>query len=316
MIAVPNDTATGGNSKSDAASSGANTSAKPKYDFRLNFTKVIDKFKEINLSDPKKAFVDLAEFAILFQSKKDFATGLSLLAEFAYGANKRGVLGEYIAAIGQETQNKLDIATITSNSSGTDANDMIVGSTGNDTIGAGNGNDILYGGEGNDTLDGYDGKDTLYGGDGDDTLYGGDDNDTLEGGAGNDRLEGGYYDDTYVFGRGDGSDTIYDGHGNDTIKFKEGINKEDITFVVADGNLSIKYGDSDAITINGYKNSSSYQIEKIELKNGSFITNSQINKIIQDINAYASDNGIVGIGHDVIRNDQNMMNLVMSGWNS
>ena len=517
MIAVPNDTATGGNSKSDAASSGANTSAKPKYDFRLNFTKVIDKFKEINLSDPKKAFVDLAEFAILFQSKKDFAAGLSLLAEFAYGANKRGVLGEYIAAIGQETQNKLDIATITSNSSGTDANDMIVGSTGNDTIGAGNGNDILYGGEGNDTLAGYNGKDTLYGGDGDDTLYGGsgndtleggagndrleggdyddtyvfgrgdgsdtiydghgndtikfkegislndlivkraqdiqhleisikgtedkitinnaynwdgsyynsgiienfefadgtklsfnelekqtmfkgtdgndtimganasdeihggagddkiyandgddilygeagndtigagngndilyggegndtlagyngkdtlyggdgDDtlyggsgNDTLEGGAGNDRLEGGDYDDTYVFGRGDGSDTIYDGHGNDTIKFKEGINKEDITFVVADGNLSIKYGDSDAITINGYKNSSSYQIEKIELKNGSFITNSQINKIIQDINAYASDNGIVGIGHDVIRNDQNMMNLVMSGWNS
>ena len=499
MIAVPNDTATGGNSKSDAASSGANTSAKPKYDFRLNFTKVIDKFKEINLSDPKKAFVDLAEFAILFQSKKDFAAGLSLLAEFAYGANKRGVLGEYIAAIGQETQNKLDIATITSNSSGTDANDMIVGSTGNDTIGAGNGNDILYGGdgddtlygedgndtleggagndrleggdyddtyvfgrgdgsdtvydsygndtikfkegislndlivkraqdiqhleisikgtedkitinnaynwdgsyynsgiienfefadgtklsfnelekqtmfkgtdgndtimganasdeihggagddkiyanngddilygeagndtigagngndilyggEGNDTLAGYYGNDILYGGDGDDTLYGEDGNDTLEGGAGNDRLEGGDYDDTYVFGRGDGSDTVYDSYGNDTIKFKEGINKEDITFVVADGNLSIKYGDSDAITINGYKNSSSYQIEKIELKNGSFITNSQINKIVQDINAYASDNGIVGIGHDAIRNDQNMMNLVMSGWNS
>ena len=197
-----------------------------------------------------------------------------------------------------------------------DGDDILYGEAGNDTIGAGNGNDILYGGEGNDTLAGYYGKDTLYGGDGDDTLYGEGDNDTLEGGAGNDRLEGGNHDDTYVFGRGDGADTIYDGHGNDTIKFKEGINKEDVTFVVVDSNLSIKYGDSDAITINGYKNSSSYQIEKIELKNGSFITNSQINKIVQDINAYASDNGIVGIGHDVIRNDQNMMNLVMSGWNS
>ena len=517
MIAVPNDTATGGNSKSDAASSGANTSAKPKYDFRLNFTKVIDKFKEINLSDPKKAFVDLAEFAILFQSKKDFATGLSLLAEFAYGANKRGVLGEYIAAIGQETQNKLDIATITSNSSGTDANDMIVGSTGNDTIGAGNGNDILYGGEGNDTLDGYDGKDTLYGGDGDDTLYGGDGNDTLEGGAGNDRLEGGNYDDTYVFGRGDGSDTIYDGHGNDTIKFKEGISlndlivkraqdiqhleisikgtedkitinnaydwsgsyynsgiienfefadgtklsfnelekqtmfkgtdgndtimganasdeihggagddkiyanngddilygeagndtigagngndilyggegndtldgydgkdtlyggdgddtlyggdgndtleggagndrleggnyddtyvfgrgdgsdtiydghgndtikfkegisKENLTFMFNGNNLSIRYGEGGSITVNNYVDNAAYQIEKIELEGGNFITNSQINKIIQDINSYARDNGITAISHDTIRNNQDMMSIVMSGWNS
>lgn len=198
---------------------------KPKYDFRLNFTKVIDKFKEINLSDPKKAFVDLAEFAILFQSKKDFAAGLSLLAEFAYGANKRGVLGEYIAAIGQETQNKLDIATITSNSSGTDANDMIVGSTGNDTIGAGEGNDTLYGGEGDDTLYGESGNDILYGNAGNDKLYGGGGNDTLEGGAGNDYLEGYYGDDIYLFGKGDGVDTIYDYGDNDTIKFKEGISK-------------------------------------------------------------------------------------------
>ena len=191
--------------------------------FSYDSSRVIDKFKEINLSDPKKAFVDLAEFATLFQNKKDFAAGLSLLAEFAYGANKRGVLSEYIAAIGQETQNKLDIATITSNSSGTDANDMIVGSAGNDKLYGQDGNDILYGGEGSDILSGEDGNDTLYGGDGDDALYGENGNDILEGGAGNDRLEGGDYDDTYIFGRGDGSDTIYDRHGGgDTIKFKEG----------------------------------------------------------------------------------------------
>ena len=503
MIAVPNDTATGGNSKSDAASSGANTSAKPKYDFRLNFTKVIDKFKEINLSDPKKAFVDLAEFAILFQSKKDFATGLSLLAEFAYGANKRGVLGEYIAAIGQETQNKLDIATITSNSSGTDANDMIVGSTGNDTIGAGNGNDILYGGVGNDYLEGGEGNDTLYGGEGNDTLYGGygddtyifnkgdgndiindtagnntirfgegiskedltvkvnsdnlvisfknsntdsltignlyyysyysdsrtrqyslealkfifqdgttigiedleklyyagsqdndnimgvsgsddtirglegndtlygfsgndslyggegndrlyggegednlygdegddglygekgDDilnggvgndyleggegNDTLYGGEGNDTLYGGYGDDTYIFNKGDGNDIINDTAGNNTIRFGEGISKEDLTFVYSNNNFSIRYGTDDTIAVNGYASNFAYQINKIELDNGNFISNSQINKIIQDINSYARDNGITAISHDTIRNNQDMMSIVMSGWNS
>ena len=272
MISVPNDTAAGGasgsasggagagngasagdNSKSDTANGGANASAKPKYDFRLNFTKVIDKFKEINLNDPKKAFVDLAEFATLFQSKKEFAAGLSLLAEFAYGANKRGVLGEYVAAIGQETQNKLDIATITSNSSGTNANDMIVGSTGADTLHGQNGNDTIYGGEGDDILGGGDGSDTLYGGDGDDKLYGSSGNDIFEGGAGNDYLDGADGNDTYIFGRGDGVDTIYDFRGNDTIKFKEGISANDLLVKRADDNInnleiSIK-GTEDKITI-------------------------------------------------------------------
>ncbi|WP_298025304.1 calcium-binding protein, partial [uncultured Campylobacter sp.] len=273
MISVLNDTAAGGasaggNSKSDTASGGANTSAKPKYDFRLNFTKVIDKFKEINLGDPKKAFVDLAEFATLFQSKKEFAAGLSLLAEFAYGANKRGVLGEYVAAIGQETQNKLDIATITSNSSGTNANDMMVGSTGNDNISAGNGNDILYGGEG------------------DDTLYGENDNDILEGGAGNDRLEGGADDDTYVFGRGDGADTIYDYSGNDTIKFKEGISLKDLIVKRAQDiqhlEISIK-GTEDKITINNaYNWNGSYynngMIENFEFADGTKLSLSELEK--------------------------------------
>ncbi|WP_298043567.1 calcium-binding protein, partial [uncultured Campylobacter sp.] len=264
MISVPNDTAAGGasagdNSKSDTANGGANTSAKPKHDFRLNFTKVIDKFKEINLSDPKKAFVDLAEFATLFQSKKEFAAGLSLLAEFAYGANKRGVLSEYIAAIGQETQNKLDIATITSNSSGTNANDIMVGSDGNDKLYGGNDNDILYGGDGDDILAGENG------------------NDTLQGGAGNDRLEGAWGDDTYIFGRGDGADTIYDFTGNDTIKFKEGITVNDLLVKRAKNDInsleiSIK-GTEDKITVeNTYHSDGRYynggMIENFEFADG------------------------------------------------
>ena len=313
-----NDASAGGNSKSDAASGDANASAKPKYDFRLNFTKVIDKFKEINLSDPKKAFVDLAEFATLFQSKKDFTAGLSLLAEFAYGANKRGVLGEYIAAIGQETQNKLDIATITSNSSGTNANDMMVGSAGNDTLHGQSGNDTIYGGEGDDILGGGDGNDTLYGGDGDDKLYGSDGNDTLEGGAGNDRLEGGDYDDTYIFGRGDGSDTIYDRHGGgDTIKFKEGISLSDLIVKRADKDvnsleISIK-GTEDKITINNaYWDGSVYDggmIENFEFADGTKLSFRELEKqtmfkgtdandIIRGANGNDEING--GAGDDTI----------------
>ena len=180
----------------------------------------------------------------------------------------------------------------------------------------GNGNDILYGGVGNDKLYGDGGDDILYGGEGSDVLEGRDGNDTLYGGEGNDRLQGGAGDDTYIFNKGDGADTIYDDQGNDTVKFGEGISKEDLTFMFNGNNLSIRYDEGDSITVNNYVDNAAYQIEKIELEGGNFITNSQINKIIQDINAYAKDNGITAISHDTIRNNQDMMSIVMSGWNS
>ena len=174
----------------------------------------------------------------------------------------------------------------------------IQGTLANDTLRGDEGNDYMVGNAGNDILYGEAGNDILYGGEGDDQLYGG---------------EG---DDTYVFNKGDGNDTIYDEQGNNIVKFGEGIGKEDLTFAFTGSNLSIKYGSSDTVTVNGYTNNTAYQIDKIELGNGNFITNSQINKIIQDINAYAKDHGITSISHDTIRNNQDMMNLVMSGWNS
>lgn len=307
MISVPNDTAAsgasaggngasaGGNSKSDAANGGANASAKPKYDFRLNFTKVIDKFKEINLSDPKKAFVDLAEFATLFQSKKEFAAGLSLLAEFAYGANKRGVLSEYLDTLGKDMQSKINITT---SSSGSADDDIMVGSGNNDTLYGGNGNDILYGGEG------------------DDKLYGDSGDDILEGGAGNDYLSGGEGNDTYLFGRGDGVDTISNSDSsqdrNDIIKFKEGIGKENITFQRVANDLVLKYGENDTVRINNQFGGGA--IEQIALASGEYITASKINKIIEDLNAYASNNGMSNISMDDMKNNPDIMQMFASGW--
>ena len=216
---------------------------------------------------------------------------------------------------------------------GFDSNDTIKGGPKNDLIYGHKGDDILYGGAGDDTLQGGEGKDVLYGNDGNDIIWGNEGDDILYGGAGNDNLignlgddilEGGEGDDTfqgregndtYIIGKGDGNDTVY-ADGNDTIKFKEGITKENLTFMFNGNNLSIRYGDKDSITVNNYTGNAAYQIEKIELEGGNFITNSQINKIIQDINAYAKDNGITAISHDTIRSNQDMMNLVMSGWNS
>lgn len=125
--------------------------------------------------------------------------------------------------------------------------------------------------------------------------------------------------DIYIFGRGDGQDTIYNNDNSkdrmDVIKFKEGIGKGDISFMLNGSNLSIKYGNEDTITLSSYNSSPSYQIDKIGLNNANFITNTQINKIIQDINAFAKDNGISSINHDTIRNNNDMMNIVMNGWN-
>ena len=54
-----------------------------------------------------------------------------------------------------------------------------------------NANELILGTTGNDTINGRNGDDCIVGGDGDDTLYGDNDNDVLVGGPGTDTLDGG-----------------------------------------------------------------------------------------------------------------------------
>jgi Ca2+-binding RTX toxin-like protein len=88
---------------------------------------------------------------------------------------------------------------ITTNVTGTNNRDTILGGTkadvlsglgGADSITGGVGNDTIDGGTENDTLDGGAGSDSIVGGGGDDTVIGGSEVDTLIGGTGN---------DTYIF---------------------------------------------------------------------------------------------------------------------
>lgn len=76
--------------------------------------------------------------------------------------------------------------------------DIFCGGGGNDTISAGDGDDIVVGGNGNDKLIGYGGNDYLEGDAGNDTLSAGSGNDILIGGEGNDICAGGTGDDTGV----------------------------------------------------------------------------------------------------------------------
>ncbi|MDR1285147.1 MAG: hypothetical protein LBJ88_02985, partial [Campylobacteraceae bacterium] len=197
---------------------------------------------------------------------------------------------------------------------GEDGNDTLYGGEGKDTIYGGDDNDILYGQNGNDTLDGDKGDDTLYGGDGDDTLRGGSGNDILIGGYGEDTLRGESGDDIYLFNIGDGKDSVYDTGGDDIIKFGDGITKDDISFFKKGSTLNVSYGNSDNISIS-YQTLSSNKIERFELDNGNYITSNDIELIIQNINAYAKDNGIKITSNDDIRNNDNLMQIVSSGWN-
>ncbi|MCB4820311.1 M10 family metallopeptidase C-terminal domain-containing protein [Roseicella aerolata] len=82
---------------------------------------------------------------------------------------------------------------------GTNAGEVIGGTTVQDHMYGYGGNDILYGYAGNDYMYGQGGNDLLYGHAGNDYLDGGDGNDTLIGGEGADGLTGGKGADVFKY---------------------------------------------------------------------------------------------------------------------
>ena len=100
---------------------------------------------------------------------------------------------------------------------------------------------------------------------------------------------GGADNDIYILR--EGIDIISDYTGTDKIVFGEGITKEDISFIYSGNNLKLNYSNNDEISITNQKNSL-YTIEKVELSDRSYLSNGDIENIIQQMNAYAQNNGI------------------------
>ena len=96
---------------------------------------------------------------------------------------------------------------------GTENNDVIVGTPKDDTISGLEGNDIICSKSGNDTIYGGVGIDRIYGGTGNDSIDGGHGNDLLLGGEGQDSIDGGH-----------GNDLLLGGEGQDSIKENNGMN--------------------------------------------------------------------------------------------
>ncbi len=146
----------------------------------------------------------------------------------------------------------------------------------------------LKGTSGDDTnLRGYLTNDSIDGGQGNDSLYGEAGSDTLIGGTGADRLEGSSGNDTYVFSAGDGADVIYDNDataGNtDVISFTN-VKSTSVTSVARDATngLVLRYGSSDAITIDSYFSSNANKVEQFGFSDGVTWSTAAINAIMSN----------------------------------
>ncbi|MBU1387594.1 MAG: hypothetical protein KKE62_15235, partial [Proteobacteria bacterium] len=214
--------------------------------------------------------------------------------------------------------------------------DTILGGTGDDTISlnnfrddqtveeidGGDGINVIAGGPSNyDYLDFSNTKltniDRIDAGSHNDTVIGSDEADVIVGGTGNDTLNGGAGNDTYIFNAGDGRDVIYDSGtsnaGDDTLQFGEEIRSNDIAFYQDDNNLVIGINGNDQIIVRDQIQADN-AIENFQLGDGSFMTSTDINLLIQEMTAFSQDQGISFSSVDDVRNNQDLMNIVVHSW--
>jgi VCBS repeat-containing protein len=119
-----------------------------------------------------------------------------------------------------------------------------------------------------------------------DKFFGTDGSDFVIAGKGDDYLSGGVGDDNYFFSKGDGHDVIVDSAGaDDKIIFTEGMDRTTLSFELeSDGDLLVRYGDSDQITVKYQEQLES--IEKIEMHGGAYLDSNDIDKMVQVLSAY------------------------------
>jgi Ca2+-binding RTX toxin-like protein len=207
---------------------------------------------------------------------------------------------------------------------GNDGHDTLYGDKGSDTLFGNEGDDVLVGGAESDYLNGDGGHDRLFGDSGNDVLNAGSGNDMLNGGSGNDVLLGGGGDDTYRFKPGDGRDAVRDSEdwwcgqqgssGIDTVQFGEGVTKEDVALFMKWGKLFVQYGEEDVVEVYGQQ-SAQEKIERLELADGRYLTDADVNRVIQEMSSYAVNEGVCLQSVEDVRRNDDLMTLIASSWN-
>ncbi|MBI5556780.1 MAG: putative Ig domain-containing protein [Deltaproteobacteria bacterium] len=221
-----------------------------------------------------------------------------------------------------------------------------------DTFNGGDGFDTVQGGDGDDvirlsnfsgintveTIDGGAGANSIAGTDygnvidlsnttlvniayiesglGCDTVIGSAADDIISGNGGNDSLTGKDGDDTYCFNLGDGADTInnYDTTGLDAVSFGEGIDQSGVGLFRNGNNLEIGYSDLDKVSVSNFFTNANYMVDEVDLVDGSYLGGADINRIIQDMAAFAVNEGITLSSVNDVRNNEQLMTIVANGW--
>ncbi len=175
----------------------------------------------------------------------------------SYATSSAAVNVDLNAGVGYWGDSQGDTFHSIENVTGSNYNDVIVGSGAANVLDGRNGSDNVFGGAGNDTLRGGSGVDYLYGGDHDDVIdggndtdyvYGGNGSDTVTGGAGNDWLFGDAGYDTFIGGQG--SDAHYGGSGTDIVTYASSDEAVNVSLTNGRGNG----GDAEGDTYNGIEN--------------------------------------------------------------
>ncbi len=148
--------------------------------------------------------------------------------------------------LGTGTEGRFEIKRV-ENLTGTERDDVLLGSSVNNN---------LHGAPGKDLLKGRDGKDTLEGGAGKDTLIGGAQADRLVGGTGDDKLTGGKGKDTFVFTNTSGHDTITDFESfRETIEVAgakgQKLSMDDLRILQSDDGTLVSISFKSSITLPG-----------------------------------------------------------------
>ena len=140
----------------------------------------------------------------------------------------------------------------------------------------------------------------------------------LYGMAGNDDMNGGAGDDTYRFTLGDGIDTINnsDAIGFDTVAFGADIGQTSVGLFRNGNNLEIGYSDIDKVSVSNYFANANSMVDEVNLADGSYLSAADINQVIQDIAAYAVNEGIGMNSINDVRHNEQLMNLVISSWHA
>ena len=104
----------------------------------------------------------------------------------------------------------------------------------------------------------------------------------------------------------------YSTDNKDSVIFGKDIEKSDITFIQDEDDLLVKYGKKDQFAVIGQSNDAK-AIEEFRISDGSFITSDSIERIIQEMSVFATENDI-SLTHNTIKNNETLMQIVTSGW--